>query len=110
MAIAVIRIPAGTRRFLALLPCWRETLVASGNRIARHSHRFFAVYFAFDVPFLDTGGALRSLPLAAIVLVPPRALHGWVGSNGDSAGTVGHFHRGHPAYLTERIATEAACR
>ena len=104
MGATVIRIPRWTYRLLRLAPGWRVTAVAANARILQRSHRFPAVYFVFGVRFLDTGGGLRELPEAAVVFVPSHVVHGWAGSRNGRTATVGHFHPGHPAHLTDHIA------
>lgn len=105
MNVTVIRVPKWTRGLIGLLPGWKETSISVGNRIVKHAHRFWAVYFTFGVGLLETASGSRTLPPAAIVIVPRRRIHGWAMSKSASAltGIVGHFHAGHAAHTTEPV-------
>ena len=102
----VLRIPGWTRQLLATLPRWKETPLAARTRIARHAHRFVAVYFAFGAKHLETEAGLRSLPLAAMVIVPAGIVHGWHGPAADATATIGHFHPGHPVHIIEPVLVQ----
>lgn len=108
MRIIVLRLPDWSRNLLARFPRWKETSVPMGARILKHAHAFLAVYFTFGIGFLETDAERRPLPPAAIVFVPPRVVHGWIGSDNNGVGTVGHFHQGHPAHVIEPLAAGAA--
>jgi len=98
MKAIVIQIPRWARRLLALMPRWKETWLTPNTQIARHSHDFMAVYFAFGVGHLEEHDGIRALPEAAMVIVPAGVAHGWVSCAATSRGTIGHFHPGHPAH------------
>ena len=82
--------------------------MTGGKRILKHAHAFFAVYFTFGVSFLATESGLRKLPGSAIVIVPPKSIHGWEATAEKALAIVGHFHKGHAAHLTESLADHAA--
>ena len=107
MPVKVIHIPAWARRILAFLPTWRETNISGGQRIVKHAHNFWAMYFTFGVEFIETDSGLHRLPDAAVVIVPPRQVHGWVASVQSSYSVVGHFHRGHRAHEIEPAKAHA---
>ena len=103
----IIRIPSWLRYLLSCLPGWKQTDISGGDGIQKHAHRFFALYFTFGVTFMDTDSGRRRLPDAAIVIVPPRQIHGWLTELNSSKGLVGHFHRGHAAHLIEPLDASA---
>lgn len=107
MQAIVIRIPRWTRTFLSRLPNWKETSLEKRRRLASHSHGFLAVYFTFAVQHLESASGTRILPPAAMVIVPAGTVHGWTGTRDASAATVGHFHAGHPAHITEKASGAA---
>lgn len=107
MPAIIIRIPAWIRKLLAVLPRWEETPVAAGSQVVRHAHDFIAFYFTFGIRYLDSGGTLRALPPASIVIIPARVVHGWIGSTTGADATIGHFHPGHPAHVIKAVAAEA---
>lgn len=104
----VVPIPAWSRKILSAAPRWQETPLTSKSRIARHAHAFLALYFAFGVQDLDAAGRSRRLPPSAMVIVPPRVVHGWRGATNGGTATVGHYHPGHPAHVVEPAGAEAA--
>nr|VFK59918.1 MAG: hypothetical protein BECKTC1821F_GA0114240_103829 [Candidatus Kentron sp. TC] len=97
MQIFIFPIPAWTRRLINKLPRWQETGLAPGERIERHSHKFLALYFVYNVTHLETNKEKITLPRSALALVPKDREHGWVVA-GAVPGMVGHFHPGHPAH------------
>lgn len=99
--VTVVPIPHWVRRFFKMLPGWKETDVSNGKKILKHSHSFWAMYFVFDVTYIETAATRRCLPTAAIVIVPPGKIHGWATNKETNRATVGHFHRGHPAHVTD---------
>jgi hypothetical protein len=45
----------------------------------------------------------RSLPTAALVIVPKGVVHGWIGPQHDGTALVGHFHEGHSYHFMESV-------
>ena len=103
MRPTVIRIPAWAHRFLRHLPRWHETAIPGGHAIRKHAHAFLAVYYTFGVSLLETASGFRRLPLAAMVIIPRRQLHGW-GATETAAAIVGHFHPAHQAHGIVKVS------
>ena|ERR1700761_787895 len=105
--LIIVPIPRFSRKLLELLPGWRETTVAPGRRIVRHSHDFLAFYFTFGIEAVETETGQTAVPGAAVVIVPPNVMHGWIGPVRNGPGIVGHFHAGHRAHTVESLKIEA---
>jgi quercetin dioxygenase-like cupin family protein len=103
MDVTIVPIPDSSQALLASAAGWNETPVPSGKRVARHFHDFQAIYFTFGIPTMQVGDEQRSLPEAAMVVVPKGVVHGWLGRQDKLDAMVGHFHEGHGYHFMENV-------
>jgi quercetin dioxygenase-like cupin family protein len=101
MSVTIVPIPIASRPILASAPGWQETKVPVGAQIAKHFHDFQAYYYAFGIPQMHAGDKAIALPEAAMVIVPPGVVHGWMGPEDQGDAAVGHFHEGHGYHFVE---------
>jgi hypothetical protein len=93
--VLVIPIPPFLFRVLRWLPGWHETHLPRAKSIAVHSHRYMAMYFVQHIADLQLRSYRRSLPRCAVAIFSAGTPHGWIQSQVNDAGRVGHFHSNH---------------
>lgn len=88
---AILPLPFWSQKLFSRFPRWEQTVVECDTRIARPARDSVGIYYTYGLQGVETAMGYRSLRKAALVLIPRKQEHEWVGPKSGKGGLVGEF-------------------
>lgn len=88
---AILPLPSWSQKLFSILPGWEPTDVECESRMARPARDSVGIYYTYGLQGVQTEMGYRSLRKSALVLIPKKQTHAWVGPKSGKAGVVGEL-------------------